>query len=157
MKKSIALLVVLLLCSLTVQAAEPDTEKLSIWEKIRNKIEKITPKQKPTVTTAVGGVRGSQDDAQELYWKGEEEDSLFSVEEVELFSAALLLAEEGDSPGATAGFHQFLARFPQSLLADDAQSALLELGKAEEVEEAAPAAPSDAFSLPDLPGFKVGM
>ncbi|PLX49475.1 MAG: hypothetical protein C0613_07615 [Desulfobulbaceae bacterium] len=154
MKKSIALLVVLLLCSLTAQAAEPDAEELSLWEKIRNKIEKITPKQKPTVTTAVGGVRGSQDDAQELYWKGEEEASLFSAEEIELFSAALQLAEEGDSAGATAGFREFLGRFPESLLADDAQSALQELGKA---EEAAPAAPADDFSLPDLPGFKVGM
>ncbi len=152
MKKIVGLTIVCIFFAVAVQAQEPQKEASSLWEKIRNKIEKITPKQKPSVTTAVGGVRGAQSDEQELYWKGEEEPLAVSAAEMELFSSALQLAEAGSGAKAIVGFEDFLEKFPQSPLADDAKTALLELAK----EPAAPLTP-DNFSPPELPGFEVGM
>ncbi|MBU0681938.1 MAG: hypothetical protein KKD73_11015 [Proteobacteria bacterium] len=153
MKKTLGLLIAALFLAVIVQAAEPvKDEAVSVWEKIRNKIEKITPKQKPSVTTAVGGVRGAKSDSHELYWKGEEKPLAISAEEIDLFSSALQLAESGAGSEATTSFQDFLEKYPQSPLVDDAKNALVELAK----EQMAPQPPQD-FSPPDLPGFKLGM
>ena len=152
MKKTIGMLIACIFFAVVVHAEEPKKEASSLWEKIRNKIEKITPKQKPTVTTAVGGVRGAKTNDHELYWKGEEKPLTISAEEIELFSSALQLAESGAGPEATEAFQGFLNEFPQSVLAADAKSALAELGK----EKVAPEVP-EGFTPPDLPGFKIGM
>ncbi len=152
MKKTIGLLVACIFFTVVAHAEEPKKEATSIWEKIRNKIERITPKQKPTVTTAVGGVRGAKTNEHELYWKGEETPVAISAEEIDLFSSALQLAESGAGPEATEAFQGFLKQFPESVLAADAKSALAELGK----EKPAPEVPED-FTPPDLPDFKTGM
>lgn len=152
MKKTIGMLIVCLCVAVFAQAEEPKKQADTIWEKIRNKIEKITPKQKPTVTTAVGGVRGAPTERHELYWKGEEKPLAISAQELDLFSAALQQAESGAASEATASFQDFLAKFPQSLLAADAESALRELAP----DQPASKVPED-FSPPELPGFKLGM
>jgi TolA-binding protein len=154
MKKTIGMLVACIFFTVVAHAQGPQKEAVSIWEKIRNKIEKITPKQKPTVTTAVGGVRGAKTNEHELYWKGEEKPVAISVEEIDLFSSALQLAESGSSNEATDAFQVFLKQYPQSVLAGDAENALAELSKA---QIATPQVP-EGFSPPeDLPGFKIGM
>jgi TolA-binding protein len=153
MKKTLGLLIATLFLAVIVQAAEPAKEEVSsVWEKIRNKIEKITPKQKPSVTTAVGGVRGARNDSHELYWKGEEKPLAISSEEIDRFSSALQLAESGAGSEATTSFQDFLEKYPDSLLVDDAKNALVELAKV----QTAPQAPHD-FVPPELPGFKLGM
>jgi TolA-binding protein len=152
MKKTMVVLVACIFLAGGGQAAEPDKDAATLWEKIRGKIEQITPKQKPTVTTAVGGVRGAKTDGNELYWKGEEEPAAVGAEELELFSAALGQAESGADREAATSFEDFLAKYPSSSLAEDAQSALVELAK----EKLAPQTPQD-FKTPELPGFKLGM
>lgn len=153
MKKMLGVFIACLFIAVAVQAQELQKEPASIWEKIRTKIEKITPKQKPTVTTAVGGVRGAQSDDQELYWKGEEKPVAISDEEIDMFSSALQLAESGVNDKATAAFQDFLVKFPDSSLVPDAKTALVELGKVKD----APQVPQDFKKLPDLPDFKLGM
>ena len=157
MKKTIGMLIACIFLAVGAHAEEPKKE-ISTWEKIRQKIEKITPKQKPTVTTAVGGVRGAKTDGHELYWKGEEMPISISAEEIDLFTSALQLAESGEGANATAAFEDFLAKYPKSLLAPDAQGALAELSKEQKVpQEAAPEATDDFSPPPELPDFKVGM
>lgn len=164
MKKTFGVLIVCIFFAVVAHAEEPQKkEDVSMWEKIRNKIEKITPKQKPTVTTAVGGVRGAKTDGHELYWKGEEKaQAAMSSEEIDLFSSALQLAESGAAAEATSAFNDFLAKFPESLLVGDAQNALAELAKEHISPQVPQAAPQESqepqdFAPPELPGFELGM
>jgi TolA-binding protein len=162
MKKTFGMLIACLCLAVTVQAQEPEKEAVSVWEMIRSKIEKITPKQKPTVTTAVGGVRGAKTEGQELYWKGEEAPLAISAEEIEQFSAALQLAESGATAEATTSFQNFVATYPDSPLLEEANNALLELAKAPAPapasNEPGQAPQPEGFAPPaELPGFKLGM
>ena len=108
-------------------AEEAVKEAPTFWQNIRTKIEKITPKQKPAVTTAVGGVRGTEHDRTELYWKGEEKEFVVEAEEFTAFSEALESAENNDQEKAAQLFENFIKTYPQSLLIADAKQALKEL------------------------------
>ena len=107
---------------------DKEVREVSLWERIRTKIEKITPQKKPSVTTAVGGVRGTRSEAgKELYWKGEEVKPKVSEQELARFEEALIKAEEGDSDSARKLFESFVSDFPESDLKPDAFLALKEM------------------------------
>lgn len=128
MKKIIIMLLVLIFSASLLQAEERAEAKMSFWEIIRSKIEKVTPQKKPAVTTAVGGVRGAKsDNSKSLYWKGETVTVAVSEQELDSFKAALVKAEMGDLVQGRELFQRFVADYPKSVLKDDALIALQEM------------------------------
>lgn len=127
MKKLIALFVLLGVVLATPVYSADDTQGGSLWERLRRKIELLTPKKKISTTTAVGGVRGSQADAEEVYWKGEAKSQPVDAEELAAFKSAIALVDAGDLTGAQAAFADFLKKHPDSRLSEDAKSALAQL------------------------------
>lgn len=126
MKRLIALLVVLgIALASPVQAAD---QELSLWERLRKKIELLTPKKKLTTTTAAGGVRGSLADADDVYWKGEAKPVAIDENELVAFSKAIALVDTGNTADAQAAFAQFVKKYPDSALRTDAEAALAQLG-----------------------------
>jgi len=126
MKRLIALLVVLgIALASPVQAAD---QELSLWERLRKKIELLTPKKKLTTTTAAGGVRGSLADADDVYWKGEAKPVTIDEAELAAFGAAVALADEGKIEDAQLAFARFIKQYPDSTLRADAVAALAQLG-----------------------------
>lgn len=123
MKKLIALMVVLGVVLAMPAYAADEKQDVSLWERLRRKIELLTPKKKIQTTTAVGGVRGAQADADDVYWKGEAKPQVDS-EELAAFKKALAQADAGDVAGAQAAFGDFLKKHPESRLREDAEQAL---------------------------------
>jgi TolA-binding protein len=105
----------------------------SLWERLRFKIEQLTPKKKIKTTTAVGGVRGSQVVADDVYWKNEAKTKtetkagVIDDDELASFKKALGLVDAGDVAGAQTGFAEFLKQYPDSRLRKDAEMALEQL------------------------------
>ncbi|MFA5517324.1 MAG: hypothetical protein WDA20_13680 [Desulfuromonadales bacterium] len=98
------------------------------WEKLKNKLTHITPQKSGPATTAVGGIRGAQDQSADgLYWKGEEEEILVAEEEYARFQEAYQAAIAGNKEEAKTKFQAILTDFPQSPLAEDARLALQQL------------------------------
>jgi TolA-binding protein len=124
MKRLIALFVLLGVVLATPVYSADEKQDVSLWERLRKKIELITPRKKITTTTAVGGVRGSQADAEDVYWKGEANSQPVDADELEAFKKAIALADAGDMPGAQAAFSDFLKKHPDSRLKSDAEEAL---------------------------------
>lgn len=127
MKKLIALLVLLGVVLATPAYSADDNQGGSLWERLRRKIEMLTPKKKISTTTAVGGVRGSQADAEEVYWKGEANTQPIDADELAAFKKAVSLADTGDMTGAQASFEDFVKKHPDSRLREDAELALAQL------------------------------
>lgn len=127
MKKLIALLVVLGVVLAAPAYSADDNQGGSLWERLRRKIEMLTPKKKISTTTAVGGVRGAQADAEEVYWKGEASAQPIDADELADFKKAIALVDTGDMPGAQAGFSDFLKKHPDSRLRADAEMAVAQL------------------------------
>ncbi len=102
------------------------------WSKLKSKIETITPKKKSAATTAVGGVRGAPaDSADALYWKGKEIDGEVAADELDKFKSALEYAINGNTGESLKTFDEFLARYPQSPLREDAMKAVKNLKAAD--------------------------
>ncbi len=138
MKRAIILLIVM---SLMAPSAAMAAGGSSFWSSLKSRIMGITPKKKATVTTAVGGVRGTlSDEAENVYWKGKE---INEVDEVELqkFNTALDMAVKGDEANSLKAFEEFLDEYPDSSLRGDALEAVtaLKSGAAETEEAPAPA------------------
>lgn len=127
MKKLIALFVLLGVVLATPAYSADEKQDGSLWERLRRKIELLTPKKKIQTTTAVGGVRGSQADADDVYWKGEAKVPPVDPEELAAFKKALSLADAGDAAGAQLAFSDFLKKHPDSRLREDAEQALAQL------------------------------
>jgi TolA-binding protein len=127
MKKLIALFVLLGVALAMPAYSADDKPEGSLWERLRKKIELITPKKKISTTTAVGGVRGSQADADDVYWKGEANAQPVDADELLAFKKAISLAEAGDMAGANSAFSDFLKKHPDSRLRPDAEEALASL------------------------------
>jgi TolA-binding protein len=127
MKKLIALFVLLGVVLATPAYSADEKQDGSLWERLRRKIELLTPKKKIQTTTAVGGVRGSQADADDVYWKGEAKVQPVDPEELAAFKKALSLADAGDAAGAQLAFSDFLKKHPDSRLREDAEQALAQL------------------------------
>lgn len=103
-----------LLLVLTAAAAHGG-EKDGFWDKLQNKLEKVTPAKKASATTAVGGVRGAKnDDATEIYWKGKDKSSEMNEEELHKFNLAVESKVKGDNELAMKQFEEFLAAYPLS-------------------------------------------
>lgn len=102
-------------------------KEVGFWDKLKNKVETLTPRKTTETTTAVGGVRGAKDMTQALHWKGEETE--IKVQEVELkkFNLALEQALEGNVQESLKRFEDFLAQYPESPLYEDAEKAIREL------------------------------
>ncbi len=125
MKKITALLVLLgVMLAAPAYSADDTKPDTSLWERLRKKIEMLTPKKKISATTAVGGVRGAQADADDVYWKGEATNEPVDAEELAAFKKAMALVDAGDTAGAESAFNDFLTKHPDSHLRDDAESAL---------------------------------
>jgi TolA-binding protein len=127
MKKLIALFVLLGVVLATPVYSADENQDSSLWERLRKKIELLTPKKKITTTTAVGGVRGSQADADDVYWKGEAKVQPIDADELAAFKKAIALVDAGDMAGAQVAFADFLKKHPDSRLHDDAEQALAQL------------------------------
>ncbi len=127
MKKLSLLVLVLSLASHAVYAAEKEKPEPGFWEKLRLKIEQLTPQKKLTTTTAVGGVRGAQVEADDVYWKGEAKPQAIDPDELTAFHKALSLAEAGQKDQARTAFAEFSKTYPGSPLRKDAEQALAQL------------------------------
>jgi len=100
---------------------------MSLWERLRKKIELITPKKKLATTTAAGGVRGSLADADDVYWKGEAQTGTVEEEELTAFKKAIELVDAGKAVEAKSAFTEFVKQYPRSALRADAEAALAQL------------------------------
>ncbi|MFH2134206.1 MAG: hypothetical protein ABII81_03385 [Pseudomonadota bacterium] len=131
MKRLISLLVLLgIVLAAPIQVSAADQE-LSLWERLRKKIELLTPKKKLSTTTAAGGVRGTLADADDVYWKGEAEQVAIDEDELTAFSKAVELVDTGKMDDAKAAFAGFVQKYPDSSLRPDAEAALAQLAPAQ--------------------------
>jgi TolA-binding protein len=127
MKRLISLFVLLgIVMATPVQVSAADQE-LSLWERLRKKIELLTPKKKLSTTTAAGGVRGSLADADDVYWKGEAGQLAIDEAELTAFTNAISLVDAGKTEEAKGAFSEFIKQYPQSSLLTDAKAALAQL------------------------------
>ncbi len=124
MKKLVAAFVLLGVVMATPSYAAGVSSEPSLWERLRKKIELITPRKKLVTTNAAGGVRGSLADADDVYWKGEQKVQSVDVEELDAFKTAMNLAGAGKNADAQAAFSQFVKQHPESSLRADADAAL---------------------------------
>lgn len=114
MKKR-AMVICSLLLAATFAHGEQAAKKDAFWEKLSNKLEKLTPAKKSATTTAVGGVRGAKnDEATDIYWKGKERSVEMAQEELQKFNGALESKMKGDNEQALKQFEEFLVMYPQS-------------------------------------------
>lgn len=131
MKRLISLFVLLgIVLAAPVQVSAADQE-LSLWERLRKKIELLTPKKKLATTTAAGGVRGTLADADDVYWKGEAEQIAIDEDELTAFTQAIELVDTGKTDDAKAAFAGFVKKYPGSSLRPDAEAALAHLAPAQ--------------------------
>jgi len=103
------------------------TSEPSLWERLRQKIESMTPKKKLSTTTAAGGVRGSLADADDVYWKGEKKLQQIDSDELNAFKKAITLVDAGKTADAQVAFSDFIKNHPESNLRTDAEAALAQL------------------------------
>ncbi len=123
--KKITLLLLALLLTGNGLAEEAKQAEEGLLDSLRKKIEMLMPKKKLQTTTAVGGVRGSKADANDLYWKGEKGEEGIDADELAAFDDALSLAESGEMVEAEKQLTAFLKKYPASQLREDAEQALV--------------------------------
>lgn len=121
----VTLLLAVLTLPLSLQAAEGD-----YWQQLKERLAQIAPQKKGSATTAVGGVRGSKDQAADsLYWKDEAVKVQIPEEEYARFAAAQQSAVDGKKEPAMTGFQSFVNDYPQSALKAEALAAIEVLQK----------------------------
>jgi hypothetical protein len=154
MKKYMVVFCGMMLAASVAQGAEKD----GFWDKMQNRLEKVTPAKKTPATTAVGGVRGAKnDDAADIYWKGKDKPVEAPDEELQKFNAAVDAKLKGDNELALKQFEEFLAAYPNSSLRLDSMQAAerirneIAAAKRPKVEPAAPAAPAVQPAAPAAP------
>lgn len=133
MKRLTAVLLAVLMAAVSqaIHAEGKTDAPLSFWDKLRSKIEQITPQKKVTATTAVGGVRGAKMATDDVYWKGEKVAQAVDADELDAFKQAIALTAAGEFAQAQAAFAAFIAKNPDSPLRKDADQALAELQAAQ--------------------------
>lgn len=124
MKKLIALFILLGVVLAAPTYAAGVASEPSLWERLRKKIETMTPKKRLSTTTAAGGVRGSLADADDVYWKGEQKVQAVDVDELNAFKKAMDLVGAGNEAEAKTAFSDFIKSHPESNLRADAEAAL---------------------------------
>lgn len=120
MNKSMVVFCGMMLAASVVHGAEKD----GFWDKMQNRLEKVTPAKKTTATTAVGGVRGAKnDDAADIYWKGKDKPVEAPEEELQKFNSGVEAKLRGESELALRQFEEFIALYPNSSLRLDSMQA----------------------------------
>lgn len=127
MKKLIPLLLALAMPLSHAQGSTPGDSWSGFWERLRMKIEQMTPQKKLGTTTAVGGVRGSAVEASDVYWKGEAKPQSVDADELTAFQKAMSLVEAEQKEQAQAAFAEFARAYPNSPLKADADQAMARL------------------------------
>lgn len=109
------------------QSAEPSQPPTmqAFFDRVRMKLDQLLPSRAMTPTTAIGGVRGMDVSAEDVYWKGE---NRVSPDELEEFNAALADMQQGRADKAKAGMQKFMLDHPRSALRAEATSAVQLLG-----------------------------
>lgn len=92
------------------------------FENLKTRIQKLAPKRQQINTTVAGGVRGEKESSETIYWKGKED--LISEDEFQDFNAALEKVLHEDYKVAKEEFKRFVAKYPSSILIQDAKEAL---------------------------------
>jgi len=125
MKRLIMLLLMgLALFSQSLYAGAKNDNTSSFWDRLRIKLESLTPQKNLNVTTATGGVRGAPAASDDMYWKNEASPLTIGSDELEVFTKAVKLTESDDKAQAQAGFSEFIKKYPESSLRKDADQAL---------------------------------
>lgn len=124
MKKLISLLLVLGFTAPGLHAADTTDSWSGFWDKLRMKIEQLTPQKKLANTTAVGGVRGAAVEVSDVYWKGEARPQSVDADELSAFQKAMALVESDQKDQARTAFGEFVKTYPNSPLKSDADQAL---------------------------------
>jgi TolA-binding protein len=127
MKKSLPVLLALGLLAPALHAADNADSWSGFWQKMRLRIEQMTPQKKLATTTAVGGVRGSAVAASDVYWKGEAQPLSVDADELTAFQKAMALVETGQKDQAQVAFAEFGRTYPASPLKSEADQALARL------------------------------
>ena len=108
----------------TAPAPDPKADSWSgFWEKLRLKIEQMTPQKKLGTTTAVGGVRGAAVEVADVYWKGEARPQSVDEGELAAFQKAMALVDARQKDEALTAFGDFSRTYPNSPLKGDADQA----------------------------------
>ncbi|GAB3488456.1 hypothetical protein GCM10027399_03230 [Curvibacter fontanus] len=129
MKKLITALLALSLFGAHAQSADKGKADSwsGFWERLRMKVEQMTPQKKLASTTAVGGVRGAAVEAGDVYWKGEAKPQSIDSDELTAFQKAMALVESDQKDQAQAAFTEFAKTYPNSPLKADADQAMARL------------------------------
>jgi len=127
MKKLTPVLLALSLLAPAVHAAGNSDSWSGFWERLRLRIEQMTPQKKLGNTTAVGGVRGAAVEVSDVYWKGEAKPQSVDADELNAFQKAMALVEADQKDQAQAAFADFARTYPASPLRADADQALARL------------------------------
>ncbi len=98
-------------------------------EKLRMKVEQLTPQKQMNASTAVGGVRGSAVAASDVYWKGEAKPQTIDAAELESFQKGVSLMESDQKAKALAAFTEFAKTYPESILKADAEEIMQRLNQ----------------------------
>lgn len=131
MKKLLMLLLLgLALGTQTLHAGEKGDKTPGFWERLRAKIESLTPQKKSTVTTATGGIRGAPVASEDIYWKDEATAESIAADELDAFTRAMKLSDGEDKAQAQTAFAEFIKKYPDSALRKDADQALVMLQNA---------------------------
>ena len=131
MKKMLMLLLLgLALGTQALHAGEKGDKTPGFWERLRAKIESLTPQKKSTVTTATGGIRGAPVASEDIYWKDEATAESIAADELEAFTRAMKLTDAEDKAQAQTAFAEFIKKYPDSALRKDADQALVMLQNA---------------------------
>jgi len=119
-RKTIVLLTAaLFITSATGFAAEKNS--LSFW--VKNTGSKLQSVSKKNKNTAVAGVKGAAEKADDdLYWKGKKPD--VDEEEIDALEAAVELVSKGDLDAAIKELEAFIAKYPDGALTPDAKEGL---------------------------------
>lgn len=131
MKKLIFLLIPLVM----LVFVDPDPSwgegGLNRWIKsVVHKIGVFKAKKKDKVVSSVAGVKGAEDEGDEVYWKKWD----VTDEETDAFDAAVKHAQEGHMDEAVKGLEAFLADYPESPLVADAKDGIEALTAEEALE-----------------------
>lgn len=113
------------LFSQSLLAGEKSANTSSFWDKLRGKVESLTPQKKLSVTTATGGVRGAPAATEDMYWKNDASAQTVAADELEAFAKAMKLTDLDDKTQAQAAFSEFVKKFPESSLRKDADQAIV--------------------------------
>jgi len=126
--RKLCIICIAILMSYSISIADDESPaKEGLWERLRVKIENVTPKKKLIAVTAVGGVRGAKNELEELYWKDEVKDTDVPEEELLKFSTVVHAASEAPVEKALALLEGFIVENPNSFFVNDAKDAVAQL------------------------------